>query len=66
MLQLVWPALLALHAVLAAVWWWTSPGDFPSTSTEYWVNQVVPIGPIVDLTRPHDRERLEGRGIMLK
>ena len=26
-------------------------------------NGIVPAGPTVDLTRPHDRERLEGKGI---
>jgi len=26
-------------------------------------SRIVPIGPLVDLTRPHDREKLEGKGI---
>jgi hypothetical protein len=43
MIQLVWLTLLAVHAGAAAVWWWLMPGGFPSSSSEYWVNEVAPI-----------------------
>src|SRR6476660_9696922 len=42
MIQLVWLTLLAVHAGAAGVWWWLMPGGFPSSSTEFWVNQVAP------------------------
>ena len=42
MLQLVWLLLLALHIGAAGVWWWLMPGGFPSSSTEFWVNQFWP------------------------
>jgi hypothetical protein len=42
MIQLVWLTLLAVHAGLAGLWWWIMPGGFPSSTTEYWVNQVMP------------------------
>src|SRR6185369_14896456 len=42
MAQLVWLTLLAVHTGAAAVWWWLMPGGFPSSSTEYWVNQFLP------------------------
>lgn len=28
--------------------------------------RIVPVGPLLDFTRPHGRERLEGQGIMRK
>lgn len=34
--------LLALHIGAAGVWWWLMPGGFPSSSTEFWVNQAAP------------------------
>lgn len=40
--------------------------------TNYWTlanvnpSGIVPIGPIVDLDKPHDRDRLEGRGIWVR
>lgn len=43
MIQLVWLMLLAVHIGAAGVWWWLMPGGFPSSSTEYWVNQVAPL-----------------------
>ena len=42
MLQLVWLLLLALHIGAAGVWWWLMPGSFPSSATEFWVNQFWP------------------------
>ncbi|MCU1280754.1 MAG: hypothetical protein JWM53_4300 [bacterium] len=42
MIQLVWLMLLAVHTGAAAVWWWLMPGGFPTSSTEFWVNQVAP------------------------
>ncbi|HEY2745715.1 MAG TPA: hypothetical protein VGL86_13865, partial [Polyangia bacterium] len=42
MLQLVWLLLLALHIGAAGVWWWLMPGGFPSSATEFWVNQFWP------------------------
>ena len=47
MIQLVWSTVLALHAVGAAVFWWTAPGGFPTSSSEHWVNAVAPVVPIV-------------------
>lgn len=41
MIQLLWLTLLAAHTGVAAVWWWVMPGGFPSTSTEFWLNQVA-------------------------
>ena len=29
-------------------------------------SRIVPIGPVVDLARPHDRDRLKGRGIWVR
>jgi hypothetical protein len=49
MIQLIWLTLLAAHTGAAAVWWWLMPGGFPSTATEYWVNQVAPLFTIVVL-----------------
>lgn len=46
MLQLLWLTLLAVHTGAAAVWWWLMPGGFPSSSTAFWVNQVLPIAVI--------------------
>lgn len=43
MIQLVWLTLLAGHTALAVVWWWMMPHGFPSSSTEYWVNEVDPV-----------------------
>lgn len=43
MIQLVWLTLLAVHTGAAAVWWWLMPGGYPSSSTEYWVNEVAPL-----------------------
>jgi hypothetical protein len=42
MIQLLWLTLLALHTGAAGVWWYLMPGGFPSSSTEFWVNQVAP------------------------
>ena len=42
MMQVVWLLLLALHIGAAGVWWWMMPGGFPSTATEFWVNQAIP------------------------
>jgi hypothetical protein len=42
MLQLLWLTLLAAHIGAAAVWWWVMPGGFPSSSTQFWLNQVAP------------------------
>jgi len=49
MAQLVWLTLLAVHTGVAVVWWWLMPGGFPSSSTEFWVNQVVPPFAVVAL-----------------
>ncbi|MCU1278262.1 MAG: hypothetical protein JWM53_1808 [bacterium] len=43
MIQVVWLTLLAVHTGAAGVWWWLMPGGFPSSSTEYWVNEVAPV-----------------------
>jgi hypothetical protein len=43
MIRLVWLTLLALHAGVAAVWWWLMPHGFPSSATEYWLNEVDPL-----------------------
>ncbi|HEX8950348.1 MAG TPA: hypothetical protein VF945_00815, partial [Polyangia bacterium] len=43
MINFIWLTLLAVHTGAAAVWWWLMPGGFPSSSTEYWVNEVAPI-----------------------
>jgi hypothetical protein len=43
MIKLVWLTLLALHAGVAAVWWWLMPHGFPSSATEYWLNEVLPL-----------------------
>lgn len=62
----------ALSNYLRELYQW--PGIAPTVSLEtirrdYYglanVNpsRIVPIGPLVDLTRPHDRERLPGKGI---
>jgi hypothetical protein len=48
-MALVWLTLLALHAGAAGIWWWLSPGGFPSGSTELWVGQVAPWAVIVVL-----------------
>jgi hypothetical protein len=42
MLQLVWLIVLAVHLGAAALWWWMMPGGFPSSATEFWVNQLAP------------------------
>ena len=42
MIRFVWLMLLAVHTGAAGVWWWLMPGGFPSSSTEFWVNQVAP------------------------
>src|SRR5438105_1855565 len=49
MIQLVWLMLLAVHTGAAAVWWWMMPGGFSSAATEYWVNQVLPLGAVAVL-----------------
>ena len=49
MIQLIWLTLLAVHTGAAAVWWWLMPGGFPGSSSEYWVNQVVPLIAVVVL-----------------
>jgi hypothetical protein len=46
MIQLLWSAVLAGHAMCAAVWWWISPGGFPTSSAAYWLNDVLPAVPI--------------------
>jgi len=33
---------LALHVVLAALWWWLMHGGFPVTNLRYWSNGVLP------------------------
>ncbi len=43
MINFIWLTLLAVHTGAAAVWWWLMPGGFPSSSSEYWVNEVAPI-----------------------
>jgi hypothetical protein len=43
MIKLVWLTLLALHAGVAAVWWWLMPHGFPGAATEYWLNEVAPL-----------------------
>src|SRR5581483_8376563 len=45
MIQLLWLTLLAGHTAAAAVWWWLTPGGFPSWAPQFWVHQVLP--PIV-------------------
>lgn len=47
MIQLVWLTLLAVHTGASAVWWWLMPHGFPDSSTELWVNQVLPLGAVV-------------------
>jgi hypothetical protein len=42
-IQLLWLGLTAVQAAAAGVWWWLMPGGFPSSSTEFWVNQVAPL-----------------------
>jgi hypothetical protein len=42
MIQLVWLTLLAIHTGAAGVWWYLMPDGFPSSSSEFWVNQVAP------------------------
>src|SRR5262249_48892933 len=42
MLQLVWLIVLGIHLGAAGLWWWMMPGGFPSSATEFWVNQVAP------------------------
>jgi hypothetical protein len=44
---LVWLLVFASHAACAAVWWWLMPGGFPSSTSELWVNQVLPFVPIL-------------------
>jgi hypothetical protein len=46
MTKLVWLALLALHIGIAAVWWWLMPHGFPSSTREYWLNEVAPLAVI--------------------
>ncbi len=45
MFQLIWSTVLASHLALAVAWWRLMPGGFPSSSTEFWVNQVAPAVP---------------------
>ena len=40
-MRLTAPAV-ALHIGAAGVWWWMMPGGFPSSATEFWVNQSIP------------------------
>src|SRR5437870_11011870 len=49
MMQTIWLLLLAVHTGAAAVWWWMMPGGFPSSSSEFWVNQVTPLGAVAVL-----------------
>ena len=42
MLQLIWLMLIALHIGATGVWWWMMPGGFPSSATEFWINQFFP------------------------
>src|SRR4051812_38553579 len=42
MIQLVWLTTLAFHIGGAAVWWWVTPGGFPSSSSDFWMNQLLP------------------------
>lgn len=37
-----WLALLAAHAVAAALWWWLMPQAFPLSSARFFMNGVVP------------------------
>jgi hypothetical protein len=46
-MQQVWLLVFAAHAALAASWWWLMPGGFPPSRSEYWVNQVAPVVPLV-------------------
>jgi hypothetical protein len=43
MIKLVWLTLLALHAGVAAMWWWLMPHGFPTSSMELWLNEVAPL-----------------------
>ena len=43
MINLVWFTLLAVHTAAAGVWWWLMPGGFPSSTPQYWVNEVAPV-----------------------
>jgi len=47
MLQLLWSAVLTGHAMCAAALWWMAPGGFPSSTPEFWVNQMLPIVPLL-------------------
>lgn len=50
MIRLVWLTLLAVHTGVAVMWWAIMPGGFPSSATEYWVNEVAaPIAAVVFL-----------------
>jgi hypothetical protein len=42
MLQLIWLILLGVHLGAAALWWWMMPGGFPTSATQFWVNQLAP------------------------
>lgn len=46
MLQLLWSAVLMGHMMCTAVMWWMAPGGFPSSTPEFWVNQLLPMIPI--------------------
>lgn len=42
-----WIAVLALHVLVAAVWWFLEPHGFPFAHPRFWLNTALPFGVLV-------------------
>ncbi len=45
--RLWWLAVLVVHGLLGAVWWFLAPGGFRPDHPRFWTNEVAPIGIVI-------------------